>query len=204
VLSSCDSKRATLAIVAVTAASFAFGWVQNRFHPVGGPISFAKILWLNFALLMFYVVPFWLWRDESLEPRIRSISGWVLLSFALRAPIELAIIYGTRLWRCEFGIAHDLFTLLLVFYLTWRRRATGEARKATVASIFVPLLQVTLLVEMFMAWEFHKVASPADGTYFAAATAQFCLVNRASWIAVAVLYPALAWLVLASRRYETA
>jgi len=203
VLLSCDSKRATFAIFAVTAASFIFGWVQNTLHPVGGPISFVKILWLNLALLVFYVVPFWLWCDTSLEPRARSIFGWVLASFAVRAPIELCVIYFTRLWRCEYGIAHDLLTLLLLSWLTWRWRGTTESRHKNVANIFIPLLQVTLVVEMFMAWEFHKVASPAAGTYFAAPTAEFSLVNRASWIAVAVLYPALAWLVWTSRRYET-
>jgi hypothetical protein len=203
VLSSCDSKRATFAILVVTAACLVFGWVQNTFHPVGGPISFAKVLWLNLALLQFYVVPFWLWRDPSLEPSARAICGWVLASFAVRAPIELCVIYFTRLWRCEYGIAHDLFTLLLVAWLSFRRRGTTEFGNKDVTNIFIPLLQVTLVVEMFMAWEFHKVASPAAGTYFAAPTAEFSFVNRASWIAVAVLYPPLAWLVWKSRRYET-
>ena len=201
-LSSCDSRRATLAILAVTMASFGFGWVQNAFHPVGGPISLAKILWLNLALLVFYVVPFWLWRDVGLEPQARSIFGWVFASFSVRAPFELCIIYLTRWWRCEYGIAHDLFTLLLVSWLTWRWIGTTRSRPSA-ATIFIPLLQVTLIVEMFMAWEFHKVASPATGIYFAAPTAAFSLVNRASWLAVVVLYPALAWLLWKSRRYET-
>lgn len=203
-LSSCDSRRAAIAIGVVTAASFSFGWVQNTLHPVGGEISLAKVLWLNLTLLVFYVVPFWLWRDASLEPQARSIFGWVLASFALRAPVELYIIYFTRRWRCEYGIAHDLLTLLLVCGLAWRRRGTIASGNESATGIFIPLLQVTLIVEMFMAWEFHKVASPANGTYFAAPTAEFNLVNRASWVAVALLYPALGWLVWKSRRHETA
>jgi hypothetical protein len=191
-------------MVAVTATTLVFGWVQNTFHPVGGPISLAKILWLNLTLLVFYVVPFWLWRETSLDRRLRSLSGWVLASFAIRAPIELYIIYRTRLWRCEYGIAHDLLTFLLVAWLAWRRRSAGETSDKGVASALIPLLQFTLVVEMFMAWEFHKVASPAAGVYFAAPTIEFSLVNRASWIAVAILYPALVWLIWKSRRYETA
>lgn len=202
--SSCGSKRVGLAILAVTASSLVFGWVQNTFHPVGGPISVAKILWLNLTLLIFYVVPFWLWREASLDLRLRTLFGWVLASFAIRAPIELYIIYRTRLWRCEYGIAHDLFTLLLVTWLAWRRRGTGEARDTNAASTFIPFLQLTLVVEMFMAWEFQKVASPAAGTYFAAPTIEFSFVNHASWVAVAILYPALAWLLWKARRYETA
>lgn len=200
----CGSKRVGLAILAVTAASLVFGWAQNTLHPVGGPISVAKILWLNLTLVIFYVVPFWLWREGTLNSGWRSVFGWVLASFAIRAPIELYIIYRTRLWRCEYGIAHDLFTLLLVSWLAWRRRGTSDVGSRNIASAFIPLLQLTLVVEMFMAWEFHKVASPAAGIYFAAPTVEFTFVNRASWIAVAILYPALAWLIWQPNKYETA
>lgn len=202
--SSCGSRRVGLYILAVTTASLVFGWAQNTFHPVGGAISVAKILWLNLTLLIFYVVPFWLWREPALDARLRSLFGLVLASFAIRAPIELYIIYRTRLWRCEYGLAHDLFTLLLVTWFAWRRPGIGEIRDRSGAGAFIALLQLTLLVEMFMAWEFRKVASPAAGIYFAAPTAEFNVVNRASWIAVAILYPALAWLIFKPNRHETA
>lgn len=189
----------------VSVGSVVFGWAQNTFHPVGGPISIPKILWLNLALLVFFVVPLWLWSDPAVERRLRALFGWVLLSFALRAPVELYILYQTRLWRCEYGIAHDLFVFLLAGWLAWRRRDPGAGRTARdrAAAAFVPLLQLTLVVEMFMAWEFNRIASPAEGTYFAAPTPEFHFVNLASWIAVAVLYPALGWLVWKSRPYET-
>jgi len=60
-------------------------------------------------------------------------------------------------------------------------------------------LQITLFVEMFMAWEFSKLASPAEGIYFAADTPHFRIVNVASWIAVAIGYPALLYLLSRSR-----
>jgi hypothetical protein len=61
------------------------------------------------------------------------------------------------------------------------------------------LLQITLFAEMFMAWEFSKLASPAEGIYFAADTPHFRLVNMASWIAVATGYPALLYLLSRNR-----
>jgi hypothetical protein len=192
-----------LAILGVTAAAVCFGWAQNTFHLAGGTISVPKVLWLNFALIVFYIVPFWLWRDDSVDPRLRSLFGWALASFTVRAPIELYIIYRTRLWRCEYGIAHDLFTLLLVSWLALRRSGAGKRAIGGAASRFIPLLQITIVVEMFMAWRFRQVASPAAGTYFAAPTPEFNFVNRASWIAVSVLYPALAWLLWKSKQHET-
>ena len=65
------------------------------------------------------------------------------------------------------------------------------------------LLQITLCVEIFMAWEFSKLASPAQGIYFASDTPHFRLVNVASWFAVALGYPALLYL-LSWRREERA
>jgi hypothetical protein len=185
-------------IAVLSAASAVFAWRQNHLAVVGGPISMAKTLWLNYMLVAMYVVPFFLWRDKTLAPETRSLFGWLFASFALRAPIELWIIFFTRGWRCGYGITHDLFTIGLLIFLRWR---TGPepTRREYVALRVATLLQITLFVEMFMAWEFSKLASPAEGIYFAADTPHFRLVNAASWIAVAIGYPALLYLLSRNR-----
>jgi hypothetical protein len=73
------------------------------------------------------------------------------------------------------------------------------ARREYMALRVATLLQITLFVEMFMAWEFSKLASPAEGIYFAADTPHFRFVNVASWIAVAIGYPALLYLLSQNR-----
>jgi len=55
---------------------------------------------------------------------------------------------------------------------------------------------------MFMAWEFSKLASPAEGIYFAADTPHFRFVNLASWLAVAIGYPALLHLLSRSQKEQ--
>lgn len=175
-----------------------FAWRQNHLAVVGGPISMAKTLWLNYMLIAMYVVPFFLWRESTLAPETRSLFGWLFASFALRAPIEFWIIFFTRGWRCGYGITHDLLTVGLLAFLRWRM-SRDVARHDSAALRVATLLQITLFVEMFMAWEFSKLASPGAGIYFAADTPHFRIVNLASWVAVAIGYPALLYLLFRGR-----
>ena len=187
-------RRLVATIAAVAALTALFGWRQNHGAVVGGPISTAKTLWLGYAIVMFYVVPIFLWRDTALDARVRRLFAWVTASFLARGVLELWIIYFTRGWRCEYGIAHDAFTLLLVLMLRPSAGSVREARSRH-ALAFATLLQITLVVEAFMAWSFSRLASPAEGIYFAADTAHFTFVNRASWIAVAIGGPLVGLLV---------
>ena len=116
----------------------------------------------------------------------------------MRAPIELWIIFFTRGWRCAYGITHDLLTFGLLAFLRWRM-SPELARGDSPALRVLTLLQITLFVEMIMAWEFSKLASPAEGIYFAADTRHFRFVNLVSWIAVTIGYPALLYLLSRSR-----
>jgi len=143
----------------------------------------AKTLWLNYMLIAMYIVPFFLWREKSLAPATRSL---------------LWIIFFTRGWRCAYGITHDLLTCGLLAFLRWRM-SPELARRESAALRVMTLLQITLFVEIFMAWEFSKLASPAEGIYFAANTPHFRFVNLASWIAVAIGYPALLYLLSRDR-----
>src|SRR5580704_15761817 len=140
----------------LSVASAVFAWRQNHLAVVGGPISIAKTLWLNYMLIAMYVVPFFLWRDKTLAPEMRRVFGWLFASFALRAPIELWIIFFTRGWRCGYGITHDVLTIGLLIFLRWRMGPV-LARREYVALRVATLLQITLCVEMFMAWEFSKL-----------------------------------------------
>jgi hypothetical protein len=185
-------------IAALSAASALFAWKQNHLGGIGGPISLAKTLWLNYMLIAMYIVPFFLWRKSTLAPATRRLFGAIFLSFAVRAPIELWIIYYTRAWRCGYGIAHDVFTILLIIFL--RREISPDVVERDSATMRVAtLLQIMLAVEIFMAWEFSLLASPAQGIYFAADTPHFRFVNIASWIAVSFGYPALLYLLWRSR-----
>lgn len=179
-----------LAASAVTCLTFLFASFQNRVGWVGGPISLAKTLWLNFTLLVFLVLPLCLWRNQRLAPHVRVLFGVVFVSFALRGVAELYILYFTHAWECIYGIGHDLLTFAAIVWCR-RRSAVKHLPHDQRALAFATLVQVALLVEGFMAWQFSRLASPADGIYFADDNAHFRFVNNASWVAAALGYPLL-------------
>src|SRR2546421_9809988 len=75
-------------VAALSAASAVFAWRQNHLAVVGGPISMAKTLWLNYMLIAMYIVPFFLLRGKTLAPATRSLFGSLLFSVDLLAPLE--------------------------------------------------------------------------------------------------------------------
>lgn len=175
-----------------------FAWRQNHAGVVGGPISTVKAFWLGCTLTVFFILPFALWRNERLAPAVRRVFGWAFASFAARGLIELAIIYGTRAWKCGYGIGHDLFTFALVGALAWQVHAPAPHDRRALS--FQWILMGTLLIEAYMAWRFHLVASPADGVYFAADQPLFEAINRISAFAVAAVLGALLWFGWRTRR----
>ena len=181
-----------------TAGGFAattalFGWRQNRGGVVGGPISLPKVLWLNLTLTVFFGIPAVLWLDASLSPGVRALWGWLLLSFVLRAVVELYLIYVTIGWKCIYGISHDLFQLALAVVLSAALPTGGDAR----ARGFLWLYCVVLVVEAGMARAFSLLADPKTGIYFASDDERFLRVNRASWAASLAGYAALAGVLFA-------
>lgn len=186
----------TLAALAAGIAGFARA--QNRGRFTGGPISLPKTLWLGYALAMFYVLPWFLWRGGPLSPPDRRLFGVIFFWFALRAPIEGWMIYARRSWRCGYGIGHDLIALGVLLTgaaLAFRR----DGINAPLAP-WAALLAATLAIEAYFAWRFSRVASPADGTYYAAHEPRFHRINRLTWGALALLAPGLLALLLLHRR----
>lgn len=184
-------------LAALCAATGAFALRQNRPGTLGGRITAAKALWLNYALISFFAMPWALWRNAGLDPALRALFGWLLLSFALRGAVELPLIYGTLRWRCVYGISHNFFTIALAAGL---RRGLPEFSGAAESRALDWLLiyQLSLLVESFFAWRFSKLADPFKGEYFADRSEKFRTINRVSWAAVIAGYAALGgWLWLA-------
>lgn len=185
-----------------TAGGFAattalFGWRQNRGGVVGGPISLPKVLWLNLTLTVFFGIPAVLWLDAWLSAGVRALWGWLLLSFVLRAVVELYLIYVTIGWKCVYGISHDLAQLILALALAADGPAAGPGAGAPPpgdarARAFLWLYCAVLVVEAGMARAFSRLADPKNGVYFASYDERFQRVNRASWAASVAGYAALA------------
>lgn len=158
----------------------AFGWWQNSHGPTGGPISVAKMLWLFLAITFFFVLPASQSRDASLPLVERRFWRIFLISWLIRAAVELPLLAFTRLWRCEHGIAHTL--LMLLYLLTKGPR--NHLRLLTA---------LTLLFEAINAFLFSHQGNPETGIYFASSDPHFLWINRLTWLEISLLAPALLW-----------
>src|SRR5258705_4425522 len=110
----------TLALFA--AACVVFYQRQNAGLQIGGAISLPKMLWLSYALAAWFVMPFFLWRDERLLSAVRRVFGVFLLLLIVRGAVQLPLMYVFRHWNPLYNIGYTLFTLLVVLCLRWRLR----------------------------------------------------------------------------------
>lgn len=193
--------RTMIACLTVVVAAFVsfVAWRQNIGGAIGGPISTPKCIWLMATLTVFIVVPACLWRAKSVSPGLRTLFGLVAAGFLARGVIEVPMLHLTRAWRCEYGIAHDLLTLVFVMAGV-RRLPTPVAPGDPAGVAFSRILAATLAIEAVMAWLFHRVADPASGVYYAADTETFRDINRFTLMVVLILWPVLfAWFIKAGK-----
>src|SRR2546422_10677472 len=92
----------------IAAFSTIFYCRQNYAGQVGGPMSVEKILWLNYALTAWLVIPPVLLRPPDLAPPLRVILGSFLASMLGRGVIEVWLLYLAFGWSPPFWLAHKL------------------------------------------------------------------------------------------------
>lgn len=188
-----------LACAAVTCLTALFAWHQNHGGATGGEISTAKTLWLNLTVIVFLVMPALWWRWGNVHPELKLLFALGFASFLLRGTIELPVLNFTRAWRCSYGIAHDLGMVCLfgLLYARCRHSLSAQDRRS---ELFLGLYVTLLLVEAGFAWMFCHVVNPATGLYFAGDSERFMTINRLTWCAVILAYPALATILWLARR----
>ena len=175
-------------IALLLALCLCFWWWQNTYGTVGGKIAVEKSLWLFTALVHFFLIPGWLWRDPCLDAMSRKFCGLFLAGFTLRAILEMPLLLLTHIWRCWHGIMHD--AIMLAFVVIFAPKL-----KDVVVKNFAFLLILVLLCEGWNAWMFSQLGSPQTGIYFADDSAHYAFINLATrWELLACLALMAAWL----------
>lgn len=178
---------ATLAVIS--------GWFyyrQNFAGQIGGEMSIAKLLWLDYAIIAWFFLPFFLCRSAVISPTLRWIYGAHLVTFVVRGLIELWLLYVTIAWIPPYGITHDLIVIALITGLLWRgRNELGQLDDAAnrAAIRFLTSIRVGLICEIIFAWLFYRVIEGKIGIYFASRDPIFATINGLTWTAVLILYP---------------
>jgi hypothetical protein len=191
------------AIGAVSLASAVLYYRQNVAHQLGGPISLEKILWLNYALVAWFVMPYFLARHPALDANLRTILASFLASMVTRGAIEIWLLYVTLGWSPAYGIAHDLFNIALIgglrVRLACRLRGLADPFNRQVRR-FSTTLQLGLVAEIVFAGLFYRMAVHQDAVYFAPPTEAFRHINLLTRGVDVAVYTDLALLLWRQRR----
>ena len=168
------------ALAAVTALVTAFGVRQNVSPVIGGPISLPKLLWLNYALLGWFVVPWFLWRHQAVTRSARRIFASHLISLCTRSVVELWMLYVTVSWSPLYGITQDVFQIgLIAAFRAISRRppAPIEDRFNQAVRRFCTSIQLSLCAEIVFAALFYQTGAHRQAIYFASPTAPYRFIN---------------------------
>ena len=175
-----------LAVLLVGSGVFFAG--QNTGGGLGGRMSPAKLLWLDYALAAWFLLPFGFATATGLDRRLRWVYGWHLASFGLRGAVELWLLYGPRAWIPPYGIAHDLFHLALLGVLMGRLLPRSWAPPTTadrVARRFLASIRLGLCAEILFAFLFYQVAQGQTArVWFADDSGPYRFIIGLTWLVV--------------------
>ena len=163
----------------MAAFSAVFYYRQNYVGQVGGPMSVEKILWLNYALTAWFVIPAFLLRHPDLAPPLRVILGSFLASMLGRGVVELWLIYVAFGWSPLYGIAHNLgnMALFAVVCRAFRGRLADLDPFNAGVRRFVTSIRLSLVAESVFAALFYRMSVHQEAVYFAPPTAAFVHIN---------------------------
>jgi hypothetical protein len=155
-------------VAASFAAALLFFWVQNTYRPVGGDISWAKLFWLMYAVLFWFVLPLLLVADPRLGRAWRRPFAVLAALMLVRGVIEFWMLYVALNWSPWYGIGHDVVCMTALAALAWPLRA--HLTSSLERTVFVHLIVTTaiFLPEMYFAWymQAHFTTTGESAIYF--------------------------------------
>jgi hypothetical protein len=163
-----------------------FSYLQNQGLLVGGKIATAKLLWLFYAIFFWFVLPALVLFDGRGSAGMHRIYSLHLANMCARGLIELFMMYVSLNWHPYYGIAHDLFSLMLLVYLLSVHRPTSSLDRVLSRNLWV--ISAMLLLEAGFAW--YLLARVSDGLkpiYFVPAGSGHDIVIGITWCAVLAL-----------------
>jgi hypothetical protein len=198
---------ARLSLAAVSLVVLIVGYVfyvRQQKGALGGGISRAKAAWLTFAVLYWLGVCPILALEPSMPNPWRMAFGLFTLSFWARGLAELYMLYVSKNWKPPYGVAHDLFCIVLLFAtIALMRRSAPGTGWDTMGLLATVALLVSLCAETYYALEFHKLVAGQttgeDGVWFADQEApKFKQINRITALINVPLYAFLGVLLAAA------
>lgn len=175
-------------------AVFFYRKQNSRQAWTGGPISWPKSFWLAYTTTTWFFLPFvFIFHPDFPAPLIYFFVAH-LLSWWIRGPLELVMIYKWLNWTPRYGISHDLFHILLcgsllTFALKDLNLSNG-APLTVLALIFAGMIIFATCAEILFAFLFLKARSTQEeqeNIYFASDDPKWIFINRVTLTVVIIV-----------------
>ncbi len=157
---------------------------QNGPHPMtGGPISTPKAFWLAYTVTTWFFFPFLFLLNPEIVSPLKVMIGFHLLSWWLRGPLELVMIYKWFNWTPKYGISHDLFHLLGLssLWIYFYQEILSSSGLNLLAHAFVLVTIFATIAEISFAYLFLIIRSEQEekeNIYFASDDPKWIFINR--------------------------
>jgi hypothetical protein len=186
----------------MAAVSTFFYYRQNYAGQIGGPMSIEKILWLNYALTAWFVMPAFLLHHPALHRPLRVTVGCFLASMLGRGVIEVWLIYVAFGWSPLYGIAHNLSNIALLTALGRLLRGDWAHLDHFNAGVwrFLSSIRLSLVAESVFAALFYRMHVHQDAVYFAPPTDAFLHINLLTRLVDVAVYTDLGLFLWRHRR----
>lgn len=175
------------AVGGLLAVSAFFFYRQNWTGQIGGQMSLAKLLWLDYALIAWIGLPVYFWRSGLVSEALRRLYGGHVALWAARGVIELWLLYVTHTWIPPYGMVHGVLTIGLLSYRGARLPTELPAPLDGTARRFLTSIRLALCFEILFAWLFYQaVRHDTSHTWFASDRPEFAFINTLTWAVVLV------------------
>ena len=174
-----------LCLVLISVA-VSFYWTQNSGQLEGGGIALPKLIWLLYAIILWFLIPGIIANNKLIAPHWRTIFKVFLINMLLRGAIELYLMYVTVSWNPYYGIAHDVFSLFLIASLLLYFR---KVIHADLYLGYASVVMTTLMIEIgFVFYMINNVQnSSGNSVYFVPNDPSHNLILSITWVVVALL-----------------
>ncbi len=174
----------------VSALAFFFHRKQNSQKAwTGGPISWPKSFWLAYTTTTWFLFPFAFLLHPDFAPALVPFFVVHLLSWWIRGPLELVMIYKWLNWSPRYGISHDVFHICACSTALFWSGLSFQAQTPfnKLGFIFATMVIFSTAAEILFAGLFLKFRSQqeeSENIYFASDDPKWIFINRVTRIVV--------------------
>lgn len=178
-------RQLTAVFIVLVSIAALFYFLQNAGHFSGGQIALPKLIWLAYAILFWFVLPALIVKDARVPRAWTRIYRVYLYNMMLRAAAELYMMYVSGNWSPRYGIAHDLFSIVLLLSLMHVYR---HELKHDIFYLYACALVLMLATEIvFVFYLMSNVIKNGATVFFVPADERHVAVLSVTWFSIAVL-----------------